>query len=544
MKFSERFMKLSRARKLIAFACLLGAARTGVVYGQESEERIEAAASKLPSGENREMLDLIRKTRDLVEQSQTELRRSREQNERLQQMLVETHQELARLREEMNQLRSSTVSSPPPAQPAAPGMSKERKIAGELGDAANRADFGADLATRLTRVEDQVEVNTAQIKEHAQTKVESESRFKVRLFGTILNNTYFNSADSSQAAAPTAAPPPGQSGGRNLGATLRQTQIGFSMTGPTLGEARLSADIDFDFFGGAGSAYERNVLGALRMRTASVRLDGLRTSVAMGLMTPMISPRNPASLAEVYYPALGESGNLWQWLPQVTVERRTPFHQGSDLLLQAGLVMPFGETVNGTELAGRPGYESRIAYSRKLDDEARLEIGVGGYFHPRSFGFQRTVDSYAVTGDWLIPLTRRLELSGEAFYGRSISLSKQSGEDIADLFYINGSLQNPLTAVRGIHSAGGWAQLRAMVTAKFDLNAAFGLDDPRNEDIIAGQTYAYNDVRLKNQTFSINSIYRFRSNFLVSAEYRRLWTRYRNAQTSNDHVNLAIGYNF
>jgi len=93
-------------------------------------------------------------------------------------------------------------------------------------------------------------------------------------------------------------------------------------------------------------------------------------------------------------------------------------------------------------------------------------------------------------------------------------------------------------------ATGGWAQLRAKVTAKFDLNAAFGLDDPRNRDIIAGQSYAYNDVRLKNQTFSINSIYRFRSNFLVSAEYRRLWTRYRATQTSNNHVNLAIGYNF
>jgi hypothetical protein len=535
-------MKLGRERRLIVFVCLLGAAITGVAYGQESEEKTNATAGKLPSGENREMLDLMHRTRELVEQSQVELRRSRERSERLQQMLDETRQDLARLREEMDQLRASMVSSPSAAQPAVPGTSKERKNAGELSDAATRDD--ADLATRLTRVEDQVELNAVQIREHAQTKVESESRFKVRLFGTILNNTYFNSSDSSQEAVPTAAPPPGQSVGRNLGATLRQTQIGFSMTGPKLGEARLSADIDFDFFGGVGSAYERNVLGALRMRTASVRFDGLKTSLAMGLMTPMISPRNPASLAEVYYPALGESGNLWQWLPQVMVERRTPFHQSSDLLLQAGLILPFGETVNGTGLAGRPGYESRIAYSRKVDDDAPLEIGVGGYFHPWSFGFRRTVDSYAVTGDWLIPLARRLELSGEAFYGRSISLGKQSGEDIADLFSFSGSLQNPLTAVRGNHSTGGWAQLRAKVTAKFDLNAAFGLDDPRNRDIIAGQSYAYNDVRLKNQTFSINSIYRFRSNFLVSAEYRRLWTRYRATQTSNNHVNLAIGYNF
>ena len=204
--------------------------------------------------------------------------------------------------------------------------------------------------------------------------------------------------------------------------------------------------------------------------------------------------------------------------------------------------MPFGETVSSMALAGRPGYESRVAFSRGLGGEKRLEIGLGGYFQPRHLSFRRVVNSYAAASDWRIPLSRRLEFSGEAFYGQSLSLNRQSGEDIADTFSLTGYLSNPLTEVRGVHSAGGWAQLSARATDKLDFNLAFGLDATRNRDIFAGLFQYY--VRLKNETFSINAIYRLRSNFLISAEYRRLWTTYLDAQTTNNHFNLAIGYLF
>jgi hypothetical protein len=525
-------MKVTRERLAIVLFCLLGSAMTGVMNGQDAAERANAAI--LPPRENREILDLMHTMQELAKQSEVELKRSREQNERLQQLLEQTRQELTRLREEMELLRSSVS----PSRPAVPSpISPESN-----GDAGNQDDSDDGLTARLTRAEERVDLNTAQIIEQAQTKVESESRFKVHLFGTVLSNTYFNTSNSSNSAVPTVAPPQIESGGHSLGATFRQTQIGFSMTGPTLGAARLSAGVDFDFFGGVADGYNQNVMGALRMRTASVRLDGSRTSLAIGLMTPLISSLNPNSLAAVSYPALGESGNLWQWLPQVTTERRIMVREDTDLILQGGLIIPFGETANGVALAGRPGYESRIAYATRLTGDRRLEIGVGGYFQPRNLGFGRTVNSYAATSDWQLPLTRRFELSGEAFYGQTLSLSMQSGADIASVLSFHGSLSDPLTTVRGVHSAGGWTQLNAIATGKLDFNVAFGLDDPRNRDIYAGQV-SY-DVRLKNETFSINSIFRFRSNFLVSAEYRRLWTAYPYIQTTNNHINLAVGYLF
>jgi hypothetical protein len=484
----------------------------------------------------------MRRTQELALQAEAELKRSREQNEGLRLSVEQMRLELIRLREEVHQLSSRMLPAQTNVAVREPAESGPQTAAEEPDRAPKTAGPDAGSAGRLTRIEDQVEINTAQIKEQAQTKVESDSRFPVRLFGTILSNTYYNTSGRSDAAVPTAAPP--GTGGRNgnFGATLRQTQFGLAMTGPRLGGAALSADVDFDFYGATATTYGSNALGVLRMRTASVRLDGPLTSLALGLMAPMVSPLNPTSLASVYYPALGDSGNLWQWRPQMTLERRLAVGEADDFVLQGGLMMPFGDTVNGSVLKGRPGYESRVAFARKLDAERRLELGIGGYFHPQPFGAGRTVDSYAATGDWLIPLGNRLELSGEAFYGQSIGLSQQSGGNVADEFAFNGPLDQPGTAVRGIRSFGGWAQLSARATPQLEFNLAFGLDDPRNRDIFRG--LFDNTRRLKNQTFSVNSIYRLRSNFLVALEYRNMWTTYPDARNTSGQVNIALGYLF
>ena len=529
-------MNLYRSTFAIVMSWFLITVMPGVLESQESERPNETART-LSAARDQKLLDLIRGTQQLVEQTQAELKRSREQTESLQRLLEHTHQEVIQLREEMKLLRSRILFAQANVTSDAP-PEKRRQNTGESPTVSE-----AHLAARLTGIEDQVELNTAQIKEHDQTKVESSSRFKVNLFGTVLNNTYFNTSDSSGNAVPTVAQPTSGSGrGNNLGATLRQTEFGFSMTGPKVGAARLSAEADFDFFGGATDSYGGNALGVLRMRTATARLDGPRTSLVAGLMDPLISPLNPTSLAAVYYPSLGESGNLWQWRPQVTVERHLPINESSDFVLQGGLMLPFGETVGGTSLPGRPGYEARAAFAKSIDADRRLEIGFGGYFYPQLLGFPRTVNSYAATSDWLIPLTGRLVLSGEAFYGRSISLEEQSGADISSVFAFSGPLNDPLTVVRGIHSVGGWAQLSAKVAPKLEFNLALGEHDPRNRDIFAG---VFNHTtRLNNQTFSLNSIYRFRSNFLFAVEYRQLWTTYPDARSTNGHLNVAIGYVF
>lgn len=533
-------MNYFSGRFLTILFCLLSAMPAGAAERRQASAKPDDSGLSLTSDQGRELLEVLRSTRQFAEQAQSELRQSREQNEMLQRSIEEIRKEVIRLREEVSLLRSGTAAAQINKTTGVSTDAKERGTDDSTGRAARAAE---ETHERLTRIEDRIELNTAQIKEQSQTKVESNSRFKLSLYGSVLSNTYFNTHDSSENAAPrTALPesPYGKSG--SLGSTLRQTQLGLSMIGPKIGDARLSADVDFDFFGGAAGEYENNVLGALRMRTASVILDGPRTSFAAGLMSPMISPLNPASLAAVYYPALGESGNLWQWRPQMIFTRRTSIREGDDLILQAGLMMPFGETVYGIPIQGRPGYETRIAFAHGPDSDRRTEIGFGAWFDRRSLSYRRTVDSYAATSDWSIPLNRRLTLSGEAFYGRSITLGQPGGGDISGAFAFTGPLDDPSTSVRGIHSAGGWFQLGARATSRLEFNFAFGVSDPRNRDLRSG--LFDKTTLLNNQTFSVNSIYHLRSDFAIAFEYRRLRTNYPGAATAGDHLNLALGFFF
>ncbi len=536
-------MSLFKCSLVLPLVLLLGIVKTEPAKGQDAAGTQESTVTAHPPDPT--LVELIRKTQNLAEQSQAELKRSREQNELLQRLLEQTRQELSQIRLQLSRLRGDST----PVLPAAPAVAstgiQAEPVAQQPVENTSASESKSDLENRVSRLEDRADIASAQLIEHAQTKIESDSRFKVRLFGTLLSNTYFNTSDISDAASPTAAPLPSASpggAGGNLGATFRQTTFGFAMTGPKIGQDRLSADVDFDFFGGASRNYGGAVLGTLRMRTATIRLDGSRTSIIAGLTAPLVSPLNPTSLASTYYPALAESGNLWQWRPQFVLEHSVPVSDEDEVVLQGGVLMPFGERLNGTAIQGRPGYESRAAFVRKSDPERRLEIGAGVYVQPQRFILGRSMNSYAVTSDWVIPLTARFELSGEAYYGRGNNLGEQSGEDLAEAFAISGPLDNPLTVVRGIHSLGGWTQLRAKASSRLDFNFAFGIDDKRNRDNFSAVVPA--SSQLKNRTLMANSIFRLTSNLLVSVEYRRLWTTYPDAQSTNNHINLALGYLF
>ncbi|HYE75708.1 MAG TPA: hypothetical protein VEF04_20355, partial [Blastocatellia bacterium] len=308
-----------------------------------------------------------------------------------------------------------------------------------------------------------------------------------------------------------------------------------------LGNARVSAETELDFYGGSADDYGA-VLGQLRLRTASVRLDWERTSFVAGLREPLVSPRNPSSLAAVYYPALAEAGNLWQWRPQIYLEHRWRAGESSEIAMQGGMLLPFGETVEGLPNEKAPAWEARLAYSRNLANEKQFVWGFGGYVGQREFQYNRRVNSYALTTDWLVPLGNKFEFSGEAFFGRAVSLSEQSGARIDRHFAMNGSLLWATTQIRGVHELGGWAQLTYRPREDFDFNLAWGREDPRNRDLRDGLKNAA--TRFSNETLMANFIYQLRSNVLLSLEYRRLWTDYSARRQVNGHYNLAVAYVF
>src|SRR5262247_2341838 len=495
-----------------------------------------------------ELHELLRRTQQAAEQAQSEARQARQQSEELKKQLEENTRQLTILRQaiegQIAELRSRKVESKQeagPAQPGAPNHAEEKSAI------HNPHPDTTPIEDRIDRLQEQVEVNSAQIKEQAQTKIESDSRFRVKLFGMILANTYLNTDSSSRFDNPMFAPPPTADVGKNnFGATLRQSRIGLAMEGPRLGprlgDARLSAEAEFDFWGGTNGEVDGDVFGFLRVITASARLDWEKTSLTVGQRPPLISPLNPTSLAAVWIQPLTGAGNISQWRPQIMMERRVGSNDSSQMIIQGGLLTPFSESLQGRTIEDGPGYQSRIAFRRPLDSDRKLELGFGAYVHRRPFPLGRNVNSYAITGDWMIPLGSRFELSGEAFFGRAIGLAEKSGDRNDSIYAVTGPIALPETGIRGVLSAGGWAQMAIKARSDLDFNFAYGQEDPRNRDIFSGQVSA--STRFKNQVGSANFIWQLRQNFLFSLEYRRFWTNYTLRQRTGNHYNLAVGYMF
>jgi hypothetical protein len=154
------------------------------------------------------------------------------------------------------------------------------------------------------------------------------------------------------------------------------------------------------------------------------------------------------------------------------------------------------------------------------------------------------VDSWAGTTDLTLPLGRFFDVAGEFYRGRSVGgLAGGVGQSLV----LSGPFADPATQIRGLDSMGGWIQLKFKPRADFELNGAFGEDNP-----FAGElrrfpaTQAFSGTLWsRNLSPFVNFIYQPRSDILVSVEYRHLKTFVLDSgSNSADQISLSLGYLF
>jgi hypothetical protein len=104
---------------------------------------------------------------------------------------------------------------------------------------------------RISQLEENLELTNSKIKEQSQTKVESSSKYRVRLNGLALFNLFTNRGMVDNQDVPQIAVPAGTLDSTGtFGGSLRQSQIGLQGFGPDIAGAHTSAEIRFDFAGG------------------------------------------------------------------------------------------------------------------------------------------------------------------------------------------------------------------------------------------------------------------------------------------------------
>jgi hypothetical protein len=388
-------------------------------------------------------------------------------------------------------------------------------------------------------VEERLEVQEQHTQDLAQTKVEASQRLPISITGMLLFNTFWNGRFSGAQDNPTTAslnPTP-----RTAGATLRQTVLGLKFQSPTsiLG-ARVDGSLYMDFYANPASTFglERavssNLSRLMRLRVATVELDWGSTNLLVGQDKPILSPREPNSLAQVGVSPLTGAGNPWLWQPQARLEQRFTFNDTTDLRAQIGVFQTSEQSaIVPTEFAPtlesvRPGLEGRLAFRHSFADSGHIEIAPG--FHVSATHVAATsVPSRMYSVDWSIAPNAKFDFSGMFFTGKNTA----NLGTLRQGFTIVGTRQ-----VIPVHALGGWAQLSYFATPRLTFNLYGGQHDDRDRDLRP------NGIG-KNFAYAGNALYRIAPNVIVGFETMQIRTNYIGGpRRLNNHYDLALAYQF
>jgi hypothetical protein len=473
----------------LALAGVLAVAWPGVAAGQD--EAPSTAAS--PSARSE------RGTARRTERSDIDVLRDE---------VAELRQQLLELRSELGALRGAALTSAEGTAPRLPALStvpKRNEVIHAPGSSSAQVP---------------PEMLQSQVEELAQTRVESGSRFPVRLFGTILSNTVVNSGDANWLESPNLV---GTASGGSMTSTMRQSRLGFDVRSIPIGSWEAKGALVVDFFGGTPGFINGPVMGLPRLLYAFGRLERGRTAIQAGQDHAMLAPRDPTSLAAYAFPQFFRAGNLYLRAPQVRIEQGL----GRGLTAKAGIIAPiagdagtsyvFTPTAGAGERSERPALQGHLGWTRGSADAAgEVQIGVSGHHGwIRQAGTLVTASAGAVD----MHLRRgRLGLGGEAYMADELDA------------YGSGVGQPG-------RSEGGWVEGRVAVASRWSVNGGLSLDRRPDGAGAAG--------RLRNSSAFGNVIWRLTPEVATSIEYKWLQTRYGSGRNrENHHVNAVFAVTF
>src|SRR5882757_3972211 len=522
-----------------------------VVRGQDG--RRDAPSGPTPS----EATPEIRVLADLIRDLQAQVSALNSQLSELRTAEQRTGEEARELRRELDLAKARMISpanAAPNSSPApvSQGYSSPSKPASPAISVLTQ-DQG--LPDRAARSEEDQQLIDGKLSDLYQTKVESGSKYRLRLSGIVLLNMYDNRGTVEYQDIPSVAEPPQTEAlfvsPSSFGGTLRQSQIRLQAFGPDIAGARTSADLHFDFAGGFPNTSNGVAMGLVRLRTGTIRLDWANTSIVAGQDGLFFAPLAPTSLATLAVPALSYAGNLWAWTPQVRIEHRFVFSDTSSVSVQGGIL----DSLSGDfpadsfirfptwgEMSGQPAYAARVSLSQRVFGQ-NLTVGLGGYYGRQNWGFGRIVNGWAGTADVTLPLGKLFEFTGEFYRGKAVA---GLGGGIGQSALFTGSFIDPATKITGLDSMGGWAQLKFKPRTNFEINGAIGLDNPFANEL---RNFASNPIYLgaytRNLSPLVNFIYQVRSDILFSTEFRHLQTTILDFGSNKANlITFSLGYIF
>ena len=457
--------------------------------------------------------------------------------------MSQTQKRLEEYQHEMEQMRAQLAAL------------QQQLAQGNIPEA--QSSSAAQLAAAVDQIREQQSLEETQIATHEQSKVESESRYPLKLSGLVLLTGFVNTVQTDDPVTPTLV----IEGGGATGVSFRQTVLGIDARGPHLFHARTHADarVDFDGVSLSKSTASSYAGGLLRLRTAHASLTWQQTEAFFSLDHAIVAPNAPTSLTAVAVSALAWSGNLWTWNPQFGLTQDFPLAGSHRLRLQGALIDVMNSpqiydgpaatssniaTPSTAEMSRWPGAEGRLAISGGSEDSG-LQLGVGGLYAPHRTSGGARFNSWAGTMDYRIPLPGRAEISGGGYLGQA--LGGMGGGGYKDYVFRVNPFSPSGYSFRTLNDFGGWAQLKERASEYFEFNVAFGTDQVPASQLrpYAGVSSSYYLNLVRNRTYTGNVIFRPSAYLMFSMEYRHIQSSPVNYYTATgDVLGIATGYRF
>jgi hypothetical protein len=462
--------------------------------------------------------------------------------------IQEMQGELEESRAEIQQLREMIAQIlPTQANPPRTNVVDEHAPAVEETQTPSAAAPPAHIA------EDDWEILNARVQEHEQTKVESASKYRLKLSGIALFNVFATAGQLDNLDVATMAVKGAPYGAGSVSASFRQSIVGLRGIGPKIFGANTSADLQMDFINSAAGPYGGLAAGVAGLRIARLQFDWSNFSVAGGLETPFFSPNLPTSYLSLAVPAFAGAGNLWNWTPEIRVERRFDF-TSSEIKVEAGFVDSGGYSLSGfnarvptpSESSKQPVYAVRISGNNRMEDQA-ISFGISGIYVPAHFADGQVLHSAGAIADWKFPFMAKLQLSGQFFAGKGfdgfggLELPAIQPQDYGHYLY------STAPTLAGIPVLGGWSQLKFTLNNRSEFNAAGGLGARDAGHLRAAAQFdpLLVPVPAGNRVLFFNYIFRPRGDLVFSAEYRHFHNSDSfGGRSVADQIGLAAGFLF
>jgi hypothetical protein len=353
----------------------------------------------------------------------------------------------------------------------------------------------------------------------AQAATTPSDGFSIKSYGYIKLDASYNDSRTASGNYVLYVPSEGTINNDNtFNITARQSRLGLDITAPQYEGWITKAKVEGDFYGDGSIAHENKAELMLRHAFLETTKGGL--SFLAGQTWDVISPLNPNSLS--YVPGF-TSGNTGYRRPQIRASYNKTFDDVTGILTQFALSRTTGttnedldvNTVNDGDDSGFPTVQGRVALTTKGIAGKKNVIGISGHFGKEELGASSTTgaankyDSWSGNIDFVIPLSARFTLSGEAF----------TGENLDD--YFGGVLQGINTTTRNeISSTGMWSQINFAFNKEWQYTAGFSFDNPDTDDLNNGN-------RDKNSFYFVNAMFKVLPMLTIGLEYDYYETEYK-----------------